>query len=132
MRGLFALLLTLPAILVLAAAPAQADPTCPEGNVCFWTGYGYTGVRHPIGAGELVPVDTCAPIDPDGNASVAFRSVKNRVPRSLIAPAWPVLNSRCHYEMVLRYGDDLPRLVPLGNRPDSVRYYLRLRSAVDG
>lgn len=130
MHRKLALLLVLPAALVLAAAPAQADPTCPEGNMCFWTGYNYTGARHLVGDGELAPPDTCAPIEP-GSAAV-FRSFKNRTRYGLIAPAWPLPSPgrECRYDKALRYGDDLPRIVPMANRPDYVRHYFRFRSGI--
>ena len=126
-RRLWALLLALPIGFLIVATPAHADPTCPEGNMCFWTGYYYSGTRHLVDERSLVPPGTCAVINPSGSVASVYRSFKNRARDTVIAPAWPIsASTQCFYEAVLRYGDDLPRLTPSGNRPDYVRHYLRL------
>lgn len=128
-RRLWAVLLTLPLGFLLMTAPAQADPTCPEGGMCFWTGYSYTGTRHVIDARNLVPPGACAVINPTGSVATVYRSFKNRARDTVIAPAWVTsTGTQCSYEVVLRYGEDVPRLYPTSTtRPDYVRHYLRLR-----
>jgi hypothetical protein len=37
------LLLLVTSALTVPTVPAQADPSCPDGAICFWTGTDFTG-----------------------------------------------------------------------------------------
>lgn len=133
-KRLMIMLFATPLALGLAGSPAQADPTCPEGNFCSWTGYSYTGQRVLINERQLVPLGGCALIDTN-NRVIVFRSFKNRIRGSALAPAWPIASvppGGCVTTAVLRYGNDLPRVRPFQNHPDYVRHYYRPRIVPTG
>lgn len=67
----------LSALLVGATAPeatgaprADADPTCPEGHFCAWTGNSFSGRSHRT-ATSAVEFERCVPL-PDGLEAKSF------------------------------------------------------------
>lgn len=68
------LLLVVGGLVIVAAAPAQADTSCPAGSFCVWSGANYTGARYIMPTGW-----DCV------NTPFEVYSAKNRSPNTWVA-----------------------------------------------